>query len=125
VEGVGPETARAIVAFFREPSNRAVIKACCTRGVVVRLARPSPSGPLEGKRVAFTGALSSMSRTEAEKRVRGLGGKPSSTVGANTDLVVVGAHPGSKLTRARRHGIPLLTERQLRALTRPREQHDG
>jgi DNA ligase (NAD+) len=125
VAGVGPAVAGAIVAFFRERRNRAVIDACRARGVVLRAARAPSIGRLDGKRIAFTGTLASMPRAEAEKRVRDLGGKPSSTVGANTDFVVVGAHPGSKLTRARRLGIPLLIERQFRALTRPTEMQHG
>jgi DNA ligase (NAD+) len=125
VEGVGPAVAGAIVAFFQEPRNRAVIDACRARGVVLRAARAPSIGRLDRKRLAFTGTLASMPRREAEKRVRDLGGKPSSTVGANTDFVVVGSHPGSKLTRARRLGIPLLTEQRFRALTRPTEVHHG
>lgn len=125
VEGVGPSTASAIALFFQEPRNRAVIDACRARGLVLRAARTPSSGPLEGKRVVFTGALSSMPRGDAERRVRSLGGRPSSAVGASTDFVVVGAHPGSKLARARRLGISLLTERQFRALTRPAELRHG
>lgn len=125
VQGVGPTVAGAIAQFFQEPRNRAVIDACRARGVVLRSARPPSPGLLEGKRVVFTGTLSSLARAAAEKRVRDLGGRPSSSVGANTDFVVVGAHPGSKLAQARRLGIRLLTEEQFRSLAPPPEVHRG
>jgi len=125
VEGVGPAVARAIAQFFREPKNRAVIEACRARGVVLRSERTPSLGSLEGKRIVFTGTLSSFPRAAAEKRVRDLGGTPSAAVAANTDFVVVGAHPGSKLARARHLGIPLLTEEQFRTLTLPPQAHRG
>jgi DNA ligase (NAD+) len=116
VEGVGPSVAQSITTFFQEPKNRVVIDACLARGVVLRAARAPSSGRLAGKKIVFTGTLSSMPRAEAEKRVRDLGGIPSSAVGASTSFVVLGAHPGSKLARARRLGISLLTEKQFLTL---------
>jgi DNA ligase (NAD+) len=115
--GVGPVTARAIAEFFARPSTRAVIDACRHAGLETRMERARPRGPLAGKTVVFTGVLSSSTRHDAQKMVRRLGGHPSSNVSHETDLLVVGAKPGSKLVKARRLGVRVVGEREFRALT--------
>ena len=74
------------------------------------------SDALAGKRFIFTGALSTLTRGEAEERIRQLGGTVSSSVSRNTDHVVVGENPGSKVQRAQELGIQTLTEEEFLAL---------
>lgn len=122
VEGVGPNVAAGIADFLRRPQHRRIIARCLERGV-----RPAPrrrragaaaAGPLAGKTVVFTGALSSMTRAEAEALVRRAGGRPSGSVGASTDYVVLGENPGDKLRKARALGVAVLTEDELLKLAR-------
>jgi DNA ligase (NAD+) len=68
--------------------------------------------PLAGKEFVVTGKLESCTRTEAEARIRELGGLVGSSVSKKTDFLVVGADPGSKLDRARELGTGLLNEEQ-------------
>lgn len=56
-----------------------------------------PDGPLFGKRVAFTGTLDSMTRTEASQVTVNSGGKPSNTVSKHTDFLVIGMTDYSKV----------------------------
>jgi len=65
-----------------------------------------------GKTVVFTGELQSFSRSEAEKKVRALGGNATGSVSEKTDFVVVGREPGSKFTKAKKLGVKILTEKQ-------------
>jgi DNA ligase (NAD+) len=67
---------------------------------------------LSGKTVVLTGTLTSMSRGEAEARVKELGGKVSSAVSKKTSMVVAGSEAGSKLDKARELGITVLDEQQ-------------
>jgi hypothetical protein len=77
--------------------------------VVARTAVVS-EGPFAGKTVVFTGSFTSIARAEAEALVRGLGGRTASSVGDETDLVIVGSDPGSKYRKAQALGIPILNE---------------
>jgi DNA ligase (NAD+) len=110
---IGPTIAESIVAFFRQDSNRKVIDKLRKAGVRMReeAARPREL-PLAGKEFVVTGKLDSCTRTEAEARIRELGGLVGSSVSKKTDFLVVGADPGSKLDRARELGTALLNEKQ-------------
>ncbi len=113
VPDVGPEVARSVRAFFSEPRNRESIRKMIEAGLEIREARGAEGPrPLEGKTFVFTGALSSMTRSEAKARVEALGARVSSSVSRRTDFVVVGADPGSKADRARELGVPMLTEQE-------------
>jgi DNA ligase (NAD+) len=68
--------------------------------------------PLAGKEFVVTGKLESFSRTEAEAKIKELGGSVGSSVTRKTTHLVVGADPGSKLDRARELGTTLLNEKQ-------------
>jgi NAD-dependent DNA ligase len=70
----------------------------------------------EGKTWVVTGALQAMKRDEVKAELMARGAKVTGSVSKNTDFLVVGASPGSKLTRARELGVPVLSEEELRAL---------
>lgn len=64
---------------------------------------------MAGKRFVVTGTLS-RPRREIEDLIRSYGGTVSGSVSRNTDFVLAGENPGSKLDRARELGVPVLTE---------------
>ncbi len=109
--GVIPKTAGLVRRFFQGPQTRRLALA------LYREVRPAPlegradeRAPLAGCSVVFTGALESLSRSQAESLVRRLGGRPTKTVSKKTAYVVVGADPGSKARRARDLGVKILDE---------------
>ena len=118
VPDVGPIVAASIVAFFKEPHNRAVIEALReARAWVDGEAKPvSAAGPLTGKTLVLTGTLPNMSRDEAKALIEAAGGKAAGSVSKKTDYVVAGAEAGSKLTKAEELGITILDEAGLMAL---------
>jgi DNA ligase (NAD+) len=65
-----------------------------------------------GLRFVVTGRLDSLSRQEAQGRIKELGGAVSSSVSGKTNYVVVGADPGSKYDSAIRLNVPVLEEDQ-------------
>lgn len=107
---IGPETARMLVAFFRE--NGSLIEELGRCGAWKDgEAEPARSrGDFSGKTFVITGTLQSMSRFDAEKQVKNLGGKTSSSVSRKTAFVVCGENPGSKYDKAQELGVPVLDE---------------
>ena len=73
-------------------------------------------GGLVGKAVVITGTLKSFSRSAAEEAVRKAGGNPSSSVSKNTDFVVAGEEPGSKLDKAKALGVKIVNEEEFKKL---------
>lgn len=123
--GIGPSVAEAVRSYFAEPRNRRSVDALLAAGV--EIVEPGARGrerPLAGIRIAFTGRLHGFTRSEAAARVEALGARATETVGPNTDYLVVGEEPGSKLDAARRHGVRTITESELRALLRGKKM-DG
>jgi len=111
VPGVGAAAAHHIRAFFRTPGTRAVLNALERHGVApVPPARRS--GALAGRTVVFTGTLDAMTRAAAERLVEESGGRAARTVTRETDLVVAGRNPGSKLQQASAAGVKVLSERE-------------
>jgi len=96
------------------PTSGTIIRKLKRAGLTMKEEKAIIEGPqlLAGKTVVFTGELESLSRSEAESRVRKMGGNPTGSVSKKTDLVVIGANPGSKGTKAEKLGLKILTEDQ-------------
>jgi DNA ligase (NAD+) len=110
IEGVGEIVAESIVEWFEEPRNKKLLEKFEKFGVKPESAH-EVSGPLVGKNFVVTGSLESMGRDEAAEKIRALGGTFQSSVGKETDYLVVGANVGeSKLKKARNLGTKQLTE---------------
>jgi DNA ligase (NAD+) len=112
IEGIGPTIAASVAAFFRDEQNRTMIDKLRSAGLCFTAEKriSEGQGPLSGLSVVFTGELESMTRSEAEEIVRRLGGSTTSRVSGKTNLLVVGANPGSKFDEARKRGIRVIDE---------------
>lgn len=111
--GVGPTIAESITQFIGQPENRRLIERLLEAGVRPTVpAQARAAGPLAGKQIVFTGTLSEFPRSRAEALAKERGAILSNTVSKKTDLVVAGTDPGSKLLRAQKLGVRVLTERE-------------
>ena len=114
IEGIGKVIADSVVDYFEDPSNLRVIEKLRRAGVKLEEEMPALGelGPLPLAGVAFvvTGTLDSMSRSQAESRIKELGGSAGSSVTRKTAYLVAGASPGSKLEAARKLDTPILDE---------------
>ncbi len=119
VEGFGPDRAELVVEWFADDQNRALVQELRELGLRFETDeedRPV-EGPLTGSSYVVTGTLEKYSRDEAKAALEALGAKVSDSVSSKTTGLVVGEEPGqSKLTKAQRTGVPLLTEADLDAL---------
>jgi len=112
ISDIGPIVAQSIVTYFKNPLLKEILKKLKKHGIDPRYKKKSrpENTPFSRKTVVFTGELSKMSRSEAENRVRSLGGKAAGSVSKKTDFVVVGENPGSKAAKAKKIGIHILSE---------------
>jgi len=111
IEGVGPVIGRVVATWFINANNRALLSRLTKHLKIQKVVAPS-KGPLTGQTVVVTGTLPTLSREEAEARVRAAGGKVASSVSKKTSFVVAGKEPGSKLNKAQELDVPVLTEKE-------------
>lgn len=117
IPGMGPHTAGAIVEYFSDERNRALIEKLRRGGVnLVAEQKQLTSNRLEGLTFVLTGTLPMMTREEATALIQAHGGKVTGSVSKNTSYVVAGESAGSKLDKANQLGVPVLDEAGLRML---------
>jgi DNA ligase (NAD+) len=115
-EGIGPERAEAIAEWFRDDDNRRLVGELRDLGLRFEIGEEEKpvEGPLSGNTYVITGTLEGFTRNEAQAALEELGAKVSDSVSSKTTGVIVGEEPGkSKLTKAEKAGVPLLTEADL------------
>ena len=116
IDGIGPKIAESIADWFQAPANTAIVGKLSASGVRMRqdslptAVESSDEAPFVGLTFVVTGTLAAFSRSDAETRIKGLGGKVTSSVTRKTNYVVVGASPGSKAANAEKLGVPILDE---------------
>jgi DNA ligase (NAD+) len=117
VTEIGPEVARSIRAFFDQKQNLDIVQGLLDAGVEVqKTAIRQGAAPLDGKTFVFTGELENYTRSEAQEKVEELGGRAASSVSSNTDYVVIGKDPGSKLGEAKEKNVRTIDEKTFRDL---------
>jgi DNA ligase (NAD+) len=117
VEGIGPVVASSVVRWTENQRNQEIVRRLVAAGInPVHEAPAGAGGILDGLTLVVTGRLETMSRNEAEDRIRELGGKIGSSVSKGTDYLVVGAEAGTKLQKAEKLGTKQLTEEEFAKL---------
>ncbi|MQA75645.1 MAG: NAD-dependent DNA ligase LigA [Solirubrobacterales bacterium] len=119
VEGIGPILAEQLREELADEAVLELIDRLRERGLRFELSaaeRRAESGPLEGKTFVLTGTLPELSRDEATRMIRRAGGKVTGSVSKNTDYLVAGDSPGTKLAKAEEVGTEILDEDGLRAV---------
>lgn len=110
VEGVGDIIAQDIYEFFRKSETLKMIEDLKELGVEPAPPVQNISDELKGKTFVLTGTLQNMTRDEASEKIRKMGGKTSSSVSKNTSFVIAGENAGSKLDKAQKLGVIILSE---------------
>jgi DNA ligase (NAD+) len=117
VEEVGPRISQAILDFFAQPANQALVETLIAAGVEMTAEKRQRSAQLAGLTFVLTGTLPTLTREAAKARIEAAGGKTSAAVSKKTSYVVAGEEAGpSKLDKARELKLPVLDEAGLLAL---------
>ncbi len=116
IKGIGETVAKAVVRWFRNTSNKALVKRLAEHLKVERVEDPRKGGALDGQTVVVTGTLPTLSREEASAMVKKAGGTVAGMVSKKTTFVLAGENPGSKLAKAEELGIEVLGEREFKKL---------
>ena len=114
IRGIGPQIAESVAGFFERSMNKELLKRLKDAGLKWSLDAELPDleGVFADKTFVLTGALSTMTRSEASSQIKALGGKVTSSVSKSTSALIVGDSPGSKYNRAQALGVPILTEEE-------------
>jgi len=112
ISGIGPVIAQNIVDFLKQGPNQRMVERLRQGGVVFSEYASQRVGKLSGLTFVITGTLS-QSRDYFKKLIEDYGGKVSGSISTNTDYLLCGTDPGSKLDKARELGVELIDEDNL------------
>jgi DNA ligase (NAD+) len=110
VPGIGPIVAEQVARWFAADEGAELLRRLRAAGLEPEPVAVVSGGPWEGQSWVLTGTLESMTRAEAEARIRAIGGTPASSVSRKTHAVIAGAAPGTKLARAQELGVRVVDE---------------
>lgn len=113
IPGIGQKMGKRIASFFNNPQNQKLVDDLLDHLQVAAPEIPQRQ-PLEGLTFVFTGSLEPWTRSEAQALVERWGGQATSSVSGETDYLVVGEDPGSKLEEAQERGVEILQAGEFR-----------
>ena len=116
VDGIGQVVAEAIHKWLATKEHQKLLDRLLEAGI--NFEQEKKSDELKGLSIVVTGTLDDMSREEAQELIRKKGGKAVSSVSKETDYVVAGANPGTKLAKAEKLGVKILDEAGFKKLAR-------
>ncbi|MCQ2385537.1 MAG: helix-hairpin-helix domain-containing protein [Clostridia bacterium] len=108
ITDIGEITATNLTEFFASDEAKENCRKLKAYGVLTQSVKQPVSSLLSGKTFVLTGTLPTLTRDEATEKIKSFGGKVSSSVSAKTSYVVAGTEAGSKLTKAKELGIPVI-----------------
>ena len=115
IDGIGEKMAKNIYEYFKDEDNLKTVEKGLSLGIKPENTYTiSDDLKLKGKSFVITGTLNEFSRDKAQEILKSLGAKTPSAVSRNTDFVIAGENPGSKLEKAKSLGIPVLSEEEFK-----------
>ena len=110
ISDIGDITARELLEFFSEEGTKTLISRLQELGVDTNAKSEERSDKFAGLTFVLTGTLPTMTRDEASAIIKKMGGKVAGSVSKKTSYVVAGEEAGSKLTKAKELGVPVIDE---------------
>ncbi len=116
IEGFGSILAESAAEFFSLTETKEMIERLKAKGVNMKSLKAVTDTRFVGKTFVLTGTLPSLTRNEASAIIEGFGGKTSSSVSKKTDFVLAGDEAGSKLEKANKLGVTVITEEEFKEM---------
>ena len=117
INSIGPKIAESVEAFFSKEKNIKLVQKLKDAGFTFEQEETELlSKNLDGKKIVLTGTLPTYTRNEAKELIEKHGGTTTSSVSKNTDYVLAGDSPGSKLEKAQKLNIEILDEESFKTL---------
>ena len=110
VRDIGDIVGKSIYDYFKNEKNLKEINNLFSKGIEIKQENINTENEFYGKTIVLTGGLKNYSRIEATRILEKLGAIVSQSVGKSTDLVLAGEEAGSKLDKAKKLGIKIITE---------------
>lgn len=110
LEDIGPITAKGIYSFFKNESVLNILKEIFELGIEIKYNNKIDNLSLKDLTFVITGTFSNYKRSTLEESIKLKGGKVTGTVSRNTNYLLVGDKPGSKLDKAKELGVEIITE---------------
>ena len=121
ISGVGSIMAKSIFSFFQNLENQTILRKLEELGLQFNSLQGEPKKKLslDGKTFVLTGTLENFTREEAGSRIESLGGRVSSSISKKTTFLLAGKGGGSKLSKAQKLDVPILSEDEFSLLIEP------
>ena len=118
LDSLGMVIAESLSSYFAQEGTHILLSELKEAGLNFTYLgeKVAADAALSGLTVVLTGKLERLNRSEAKKKLEGLGAKVTNSVSKKTSLVVAGADAGSKLTKAQELGIDIRDEIWLESL---------
>lgn len=114
VEGIGEVIAASVISYFHNPVNREIVERLRSYGLQMSLSESQLQGAsdrLAGKSIVISGVFAHHSRDEYKQLIEQHGGKNVGSISGKTSFILAGDNMGpSKLEKARKLGIPIVSE---------------
>lgn len=116
IPDIGDIIAKSVQEYFLNPTNQEIITQLKELGLNTKYLGQEikEDEDFSGKTFVLTGSLEIFTRDEAKEKIESLGGKTVDSVSKKTSVVIVGANPGSKYTKAQDLGIEIWTEQEFK-----------
>ncbi len=112
INGIGPKVAESIYEYFQDKENLKLLDDLLKTGIKIENQENKSRLPtkLAGLSFVLTGTLQKLNRDEAKEKIRSLGGSVSSSISQNTNYLITGENPGSKLKKAKKLEVQIIKE---------------
>ncbi len=118
IDGYGLVMAQSVAEYFSLASSIELINKLKSAGVNMKSKTVIQDERFKGMTFVLTGTLPTLKRAEASKIIESFGGKTSSSVSKKTTYVLAGEESGSKLDKANKLGIEVISEEEFMGMVK-------